>query len=73
MEQPLSVPTSGEKYSELMHHIRMAQEASATLSHLANANDSHQMALAWLAISEQFKRMQHVMTMIAQGKYGRIN
>jgi len=69
----MSVPTSGEKFSELMHNIRQCQENAASLSHLANANDSPQMALAWLTISEQFKRMQHVMTMIAQGKYGRLN
>lgn len=69
----MSVPTSGDKFGELIHYIRQAQEASSTLSHLANANDDRQMAMNWLMVSENLKRMQHTLTMIAQGKYGRPN
>lgn len=64
----MSVPTSGETFGLLTHHIRMAQEAAASLSHLANANDDRVKALQWLSVSEGFKRMEHQLRLIAMGK-----
>jgi len=63
-----SVPTEGETYSQLMEYVRKAQESSAMMAHLRKANDDHVGALAWLAISENFKRMQHNLTQLAMRK-----
>lgn len=59
------VPTSGECFAKMLHHIREAQEQAATLAHLANANDDRTMALGWLAVTEQLKRMVHNLTLMA--------
>ena len=68
----MSLPTSGDKFSELIEYVRRAQEASATLAHLAS--EDRQRAMIWLAVSENFKRVQHLLTAIAAGKYnGRSN
>jgi hypothetical protein len=61
----MAVPTKGETYSQLMEHLRLAQEASAMLAHLARANDENTRADGWLVISENFKRMQSVVTELA--------
>lgn len=61
----MTVPTKGEAYSKLMEYIRKAQEESAMLAHLANANDDRKMAYGWLAVSELFKKMQHQVTELA--------
>lgn len=62
------VPTSGESFAKMLHHIREAQEQAAVLAHLANANDDRMMALGWLAVTEQLKKMQHVLTQLAMRK-----
>lgn len=64
----MSVPTEGEVFAILMEHLRLAQEACATLSHLAAANDRKATARGWLACSEQFKTTQRVVIEIAKGK-----
>ena len=64
----MSVPTEGDEFAKLTYHLRMAQEASATIAHLRNANDDRPSAKAWLAISEGLKKfIQHV-TMLAMRK-----
>jgi hypothetical protein len=59
------VPTSGESFAKLLHHIREAQEQASVLAHLHNANDDRTMALGWLAVEEQLKRMTHTLTQLA--------
>jgi hypothetical protein len=61
----MSIPTQGEAYSKLMEYLRLAQEEAATLAHLANANDDRKLALGWLKVSENFKSMQHSVTILA--------
>lgn len=65
----MSVPTSGETFSKLIHHIREAESACAMLAHLEN-NDRRGAfkAKLWLAASEQFRRMVATMTTIATGR-----
>jgi hypothetical protein len=64
--------TQGETFAKFIHHLREAQNESATLSHLARAMGSTPrdtaIANGWLAVSEQLKRMVKVTTAIAQGK-----
>lgn len=64
----MSVPTEGECYSRLMEHLRMAEEESAMIAHLANANDYRNRAIAWLKVSELFKEMQKKVTSLAMDK-----
>lgn len=64
----MGVPTQGEVFSQLLEYMRKAQEASATLSHLAGLNDDKRVAMGWFAISENFKHQIKVVTQIAMGK-----
>ena len=64
----MSIPTQGECYAKILEHLRKAQEDSAMMAHLLQANDSTKLAIAWLAVSENFKKMQHQLTKLAQGQ-----
>lgn len=61
----MSVPTQSETFSKLIEHIVKAQEESAMMSHLAMANDDRQLGESWLKVSENFKKMQHTLTLLA--------
>ena len=61
----MTLPTAGEEHAKLMEFLRKAQEAAATLSHLAHANSDRNKAMAWMAVSENFKKMQSIVTDIA--------
>jgi len=65
----MGVPTTGEAYSQLMEHLRKAQECSAMLAHLYRAQDDKpRVANQWLQVSEGFKKMQYTLTQLAMGK-----
>lgn len=64
----MGIPTQGECYAKLMEHLRKAQEESSMMAHLNKADNRHKLALAWLAVSEKFKAMQHQLTILAQGR-----
>jgi hypothetical protein len=67
----MSVPTRGEIYSKLLHHIHMAEEHSATMAHLHNTEDSTKdkaLAKGWLSISEMFRVIAIKVTHMAQGR-----
>lgn len=61
----MSIPTTGETYARLMEHLRKAEEESAMMAHLLNAQDDREFAIKWLAVSENFKRMQDTLTKLA--------
>lgn len=61
----MGVPTHSETYAILMEHLRKAQEASATLSHLAGENGETKHKIGWLHVSEAFKKMQKHVTDLA--------
>jgi hypothetical protein len=63
----MSIPTQGESYAKIMEYLRKLQEETAMMAHLNQANDSTKLAFAWLAMSENFKKMQHTLTRLAQG------
>ena len=69
----MAVPSTGEAFSKLIDHLRLAQEDAATLSHLHNDEDraSRVMALGWLAVSEMLKELQKRVTGLATK--GRLN
>jgi hypothetical protein len=64
----VSIPTEGETYAKIMEYLRKLQEETAMMAHLLKANDKTRLALAWLAMSEKFKQMQHQFTILAQGR-----
>lgn len=64
----MSVPTVGDEFAKLTYHLRMAQEASAMIAHLYNAEEGSVSksvaAKNWLRISENLKEfIQHVVKM----------
>lgn len=61
----MSNPTTGETFAQLIEYLRKAQEAAATLGHLARANDETLRANGWLAVSEGLKLMQRNVTALA--------
>ena len=61
------VPTAGETYAQLMEFIRQAQESAAMMAHLVR-DDNRELAKQWLAVSENFKKMQHSLTKLAMGR-----
>ena len=48
----MSIPTRGEVFSKLIEHLRLAQEASAMMAHLDNAEGKTQTGRMWLHFSE---------------------
>lgn len=67
----MNIPTKAEKYNELIEYLRKAQEASAMLAHLSNADGDKMgrlIARGWLGIEELLKRMIHQVTQLATGK-----
>lgn len=67
-----TVPTQGEEFAKLHHHIISAQESAARLAHLTRSmgSGSKDRAIAdgWIAVSELFKRLNYQVTALAQGK-----
>jgi hypothetical protein len=51
-----------------MEYLRKAQEESAMMAHLVNAQDDRELAKSWLKVSENFKKMQYSLTQLAMGR-----
>jgi hypothetical protein len=67
----MAVPTRGETYSKLLHHIREAQDQAAMMAHLHNTegNDMDKiLAKGWLGIQELLKKFAHQVTQLAMNK-----
>lgn len=67
----MSVPTQGEEFSKLLHHLRSAQDTCAMLAHLTRAQGSRKdnaLADGWISVGELLKRVIFQVTKIAQGK-----
>jgi hypothetical protein len=61
----MTVPTEGETYAKMMHHLREVQDCCATLAHITRANDESVVANGWLHFSEYFKKVQQSVTKLA--------
>lgn len=64
----MSVPTQGEEFSKLIHHLGEAQSSAAILMHLAQANDDKMLGMGWFAVSELFKQLKIRVTDLAMRK-----
>lgn len=65
------VPTRGEAYAKLMHHLREAEDQLYILSHLHNTegNDADKaLAKLWLMAGERMKHLIHQLTTLATGR-----
>lgn len=67
----MSIPTISEEYLKLMENLRYAEEHSAMIAHLRNAEGDakgRNIARGWLAIAEALKMMRGKVTVLAQGR-----
>jgi hypothetical protein len=64
----MRVPTQGETYAKIIDHLRKLQEETAMMAHLLQAQDDRGLANSWLAVSENFKKMQRNLTLLAMGR-----
>lgn len=65
----MNVPTRGETYAKMIHHLREAQSCAATMAHLHNTegNDMDKLlARGWLGISELMAKVIHNVTEFAK-------
>jgi hypothetical protein len=60
----MTLPTKGEIFTQLLEHLRLAQENAATIAHLTR-DDDHLHAQGWMAVSEMFKQVQVTVTTLA--------
>lgn len=70
-ETQSGLPTVSLMYGQLLEHLIQAQENAAMLAHLTACEDGLKdkaVSNGWLMISEQFKRIETVVTMLAQGR-----
>lgn len=67
----VTVPTQGESFSKLLHHLDSAADQVAMLAHLtrAQSNLGKDRALAdgWIAVGELMKRLRHQLVELAKG------
>lgn len=67
----MSVPTTGEKFSELIEHLTKACEAAYTIAHLYNAMDgsaiSKLYAGAYLNIGQNLERARDYIVHLSKG------
>jgi hypothetical protein len=63
----MGLPTRGEKFAELIEHLRKAAEAAATIGHLTNDTDgpSKVQAKGWLAVCQLLEEMVRRVTKLA--------
>lgn len=67
----MSVPSRGECYARLVEFLRKAQEESAMLAHLHSTESSDKdksIAMMWLVVEDQLKKLVHSVTLVAQGR-----
>jgi hypothetical protein len=65
------IPTRGDAYSKLIHHLDEARNQACVLAHLHRTEDSNNdriRAQGWLAIDELISRMRAQIVKLAQGK-----
>ena len=68
----MNVPTQGDEFAKLIHHLGEAQNCAAKLSHLRGLQGTGQRdqasAQGWLVISEQLKLFALKVTKLAMSK-----
>ena len=65
----MALPSRGEVFSKLLHHVREAQDQAAMMSHLHNTEDNaadKAAARGWFIVSEQLKKFVYTVTEMAK-------
>ena len=65
------VPTRGEAYLKLLHHLREAEDQAYIMSHLHNTegNDADKaLSQLWMMVGERLKVMANQVTSLATGR-----
>jgi hypothetical protein len=66
------IPTRGDAFAKLIHHLNEAADQAAVLSHLHNTEDSPMdrlTAKGWLGIHELLLRTRSQITKLAANKF----
>ena len=66
------IPTRGEAYAKLMHHLNEAADQAAVLSHLHNTEDSSMdklLAKGWLGIHQLLLKVRDQIVKLAANKF----
>ena len=66
------IPTRGEAYAKLMHHLNEAADQAAVLSHLHNTEDSEMdklLAKGWLGIHQLLLKVRDQIVKLAANKF----
>jgi hypothetical protein len=67
----MTVPTQGEEFSKMLHHLDEAQSSMYKIAHLTRAQDTAKdraLADGWIAMGEMMKRVRWSITELAKGK-----
>lgn len=65
------VPTRGEAYLKLLHHIREAEDQAYIMSHLHNTEGNEAdkaLSRMWMMVGERLKVMAEQITNLASGR-----
>ena len=66
------IPTRGDAFSKLIHHLNEAADQAAVMSHLHNTEDSEMDKLnarGWLGVHELLLRTKTQITKLAMNKF----
>lgn len=67
----MAVPTRGETFQKMLHHLREAQSCFAIMAHLHNTEDNsmdRHLASGWLTAHELMNKWISKITMMGQGR-----
>lgn len=67
----MTVPTQGETLTQLIEHLKQAQESAYLMAHLTRAmggRKDNALADGWFSVGELLKRVNHQVIQIGQGK-----
>lgn len=70
-ETVAGLPTLGLMYEQMLEHLRQMQENAAMCAHLTKTEDGIKdvaISNGWLLIAEQMRRIEIVVTNLAQGR-----
>lgn len=68
-ETKAGIPTRGDTYAKLIHHLREAQDSAAMLAHLHNTESNPKdviIAKGWFNVEELIKKMIHNLAVLAK-------
>ncbi len=65
----MGVPSTGELFTKLIHHIREAQNCALMISHIEKANDEDVKAKGWSAVGAMLGGVTEKITSLAARRF----